>query len=252
MSAWNAHFRNLFHTKTIYANKCYVYEICRLFYRNRLLKSVAVRHYAHIIVANLSIKIHNAKKISEKKRLFFIFSLIMQVSACFYHNFRVILYSANKKRNTHRMRTVIQRVSHASVTIDGTVKSSIGHGFLLLLGVEEEDTTEDVDWLVKKVAALRVFDDENGVMNRSILDTGGEALVVSQFTLYASYKKGNRPSWFRAARHEISVPLYEDFCRKLSDALGKPVGTGEFGADMKVELLNDGPVTICMDTKNKE
>lgn len=225
---------------------------CRLFYRNRLLKSAAVRHYAHIIVANLSIKIHNAKKISEKKRLFFIFSLIMQVSACFYHNFRVILYSANKKRNTHHMRTVIQRVSHASVTIDGTVKSSIGHGFLLLLGVEEEDTTEDVDWLVKKVAALRVFDDENGVMNRSILDTGGEALVVSQFTLYASYKKGNRPSWFRAARHEISVPLYEDFCRKLSDALGKPVGTGEFGADMKVELLNDGPVTICMDTKNKE
>ena len=150
------------------------------------------------------------------------------------------------------MRTVIQRVSHASVTIDGTVKSSIGHGFLLLLGVEEEDTTEDVDWLVKKVAALRVFDDENGVMNRSILDTGGEALVVSQFTLYASYKKGSRPSWFRAARHEISVPLYENFCRKLSDALGKPVGTGEFGADMKVELLNDGPVTICMDTKNKE
>lgn len=161
-------------------------------------------------------------------------------------------FTNNKKRYTHSMRTVIQRVSHASVTIDGTVKSSIGHGFLLLLGVEEEDTTEDVNWLVKKVAALRVFDDENGVMNRSILDTGGEALVVSQFTLYASYKKGNRPSWFRAARHEISVPLYEDFCRKLSDALGKPVGTGEFGADMKVELLNDGPVTICMDTKNKE
>ena len=142
------------------------------------------------------------------------------------------------------MRTVIQRVQHASVTIDGEIKSKIGNGFLLLLGIEESDTTEDVDWLVKKVAALRVFDDENGVMNRSIIDVGGEALVVSQFTLYASYKKGNRPSWFRAARHEISVPLYEEFCRKLSDALGHEVGTGE--------LLNDGPVTICMDTKNKE
>lgn len=150
------------------------------------------------------------------------------------------------------MRTVIQRVQHASVTIDGTVKSNIGKGFLLLLGIEETDTSEDVDWLVKKVAALRVFDDENGIMNRSILDVEGEALVVSQFTLYASYKKGNRPSWFRTARHEISVPLYEEFCRKLSDALGRQVGTGEFGADMKVELLNDGPVTICMDTKNKE
>lgn len=150
------------------------------------------------------------------------------------------------------MRTVIQRVQHASVTIDGTVKSSIGKGYLLLLGVEESDTSEDVDWLVRKVAALRVFDDDNGVMNRSIIDVQGEALVVSQFTLYASYKKGNRPSWFRAASHEISVPLYEEFCSKLSEALGKPVGTGEFGADMKVELLNDGPVTICMDTKNKE
>ena len=150
------------------------------------------------------------------------------------------------------MRTVIQRVQHASVTIDGNVKSSIGNGFLLLLGIEATDTSEDVDWLVKKVAALRVFGDENGVMNRSILDVKGDALVVSQFTLYASYKKGNRPSWFRAASHEISIPLYEEFCSKLSAALGKEVGTGEFGADMKVELLNDGPVTICMDTKNKE
>lgn len=147
------------------------------------------------------------------------------------------------------MRTVIQRVQHASVTIDGTVKSSIGKGYLLLLGVEESDTSEDVDWLVRKVAALRVFDDDNGVMNRSILDVQGEALVVSQFTLYASYKKGNRPSWFRAASHEISVPLYEEFCSKLSEALGKPVGTGEFGADMKVELLNDGPVTILLDSR---
>jgi D-tyrosyl-tRNA(Tyr) deacylase len=150
------------------------------------------------------------------------------------------------------MRAVIQRVSHASVTIEGSVKSRIGQGHLILLGVCDEDTMKDVDWLVKKIANLRVFDDEEGVMNRSILDIGGEALVVSQFTLYASYKKGNRPSWFRAGSHEHSIPLYEAFCSALSDAIGKPVGAGEFGADMKVELLNDGPVTICMDTKNKE
>ena len=150
------------------------------------------------------------------------------------------------------MRTVIQRVTHASVTIDGNVKSEIGPGLLILLGVEGSDNSEDVDWLVKKVAALRIFDDEQGVMNRSLTDVGGEALVVSQFTLYASYKKGNRPSWFRAATHDISIPLYEEFCTKLSSAIGRPVGTGEFGADMKVELLNDGPVTICMDTKNNE
>ena len=150
------------------------------------------------------------------------------------------------------MRIVIQRVTEASVTIEGTVKSAIGKGYLILLGVCEEDNEEDVDWLVKKVAGLRVFDDENGVMNRSIIDIGGEALVVSQFTLYASYKKGNRPSWPRAARHEISIPLYEGFCQKLSSAIGREVGTGEFGADMKVSLLNDGPVTICMDSRNKE
>ena len=150
------------------------------------------------------------------------------------------------------MRAVIQRVSHASVTIEGMVKSQIQQGFLILLGICDEDTMEDVDWLVKKIANLRVFGDENDVMNRSILDVGGEALVVSQFTLYASYKKGNRPSWFRAGSHEHSIPLYEAFCKELSDQLAKPVGTGEFGADMKVELLNDGPVTICMDTKNKE
>ena len=150
------------------------------------------------------------------------------------------------------MRAVIQRVTHASVTINGTVKSAIQQGFLILLGVCDEDTMEDVDWLVKKIANLRVFDDENGVMNRSILDVQGEALVVSQFTLFASYKKGNRPSWFKAGSHEHSIPLYEAFCRQLSAAIGKAVGTGEFGADMKVELLNDGPVTICMDTKNKE
>ena len=150
------------------------------------------------------------------------------------------------------MRAVIQRVTHASVTIKGQVKSTIQQGFLILLGVCEEDTMEDVEWLTKKIAALRVFDDENHVMNRSIIDIEGEALVVSQFTLYASYKKGNRPSWFRAGSHEHSIPLYEAFCVQLSEAIAKPVGTGEFGADMKVELLNDGPVTICMDTKNKE
>ncbi len=150
------------------------------------------------------------------------------------------------------MRIVIQRVSRASVNIEGTVKSAIEKGYLILIGVCEEDTEEDVEWLVRKVIGLRVFDDENGVMNRSIMDVDGNILVISQFTLFASYKKGNRPSWLRAARHEISVPLYESFCTKLSAALGKKVGTGEFGADMKVELLNDGPVTICMDTKNKE
>ena len=150
------------------------------------------------------------------------------------------------------MRIVIQRVSRASVTIEGTVKSAIEKGYLILIGVCEEDTMEDVDWLVRKVVGLRVFDDENGVMNKSIMDVDGNVLVISQFTLFASYKKGNRPSWLRAARHEISVPLYESFCTRLSEALGKPVGTGEFGADMKVELINDGPVTICMDTKNKE
>ena len=150
------------------------------------------------------------------------------------------------------MRAVIQRVSHASVTIEGVRKSEIGQGYLILLGICDEDATEDADWLVKKIANLRVFDDENGVMNRSILEIGGNCLVVSQFTLYASYKKGNRPSWFKAGSHEHSIPVYEAFCKQLSEALGKTVGTGEFGADMKVELLNDGPVTICMDTKNKE
>jgi D-tyrosyl-tRNA(Tyr) deacylase len=143
-------------------------------------------------------------------------------------------------------------VSHASVTIEGSVKSRIGQGFLVLLGICDEDGMGDVEWLVKKIANLRVFDDEAGMMNRSIQDVGGEILVVSQFTLYASYKKGNRPSWFRAGSHEHSIPLYEAFCAQLSEAIDKTVQTGEFGADMKVELLNDGPVTICMDTKNKE
>lgn len=150
------------------------------------------------------------------------------------------------------MKIVIQRVAHASVTINGSVKSRIGKGFLLLLGVADGDTKEDADWLVKKVVGLRVFDDENGVMNRSIMEVDGEILAISQFTLLASYKKGNRPSYIHAAKHEISIPLYEYFCQKLSEETGKNIGTGEFGADMKVELLNDGPVTICMDTKRKE
>lgn len=161
-------------------------------------------------------------------------------------------YVQHSKFKSSNMRIVIQRVSHASVTIEGEVKSAIRQGYLILLGIEESDTSEDVDWLVRKVIGLRVFDDENHVMNRSIMDINGEILVISQFTLFASYKKGNRPSWLRAAKHEISVPLYEEFCKKLSDALGKPVGTGEFGADMKVDLLNDGPVTTMMDTHNKE
>ncbi|MBR3389978.1 MAG: D-tyrosyl-tRNA(Tyr) deacylase, partial [Prevotella sp.] len=147
---------------------------------------------------------------------------------------------------------VIQRVSHASVTIEEALKSSIGKGLLMLLGVADSDGKEDADWLVKKIAALRIFDDDAGVMNLSVQDIDGEVLVVSQFTLLASTKKGNRPSYIHAAKHEISIPLYEYFCTKLSDEMGKNVARGEFGANMKVQLLNDGPVTICMDTKNKE
>lgn len=150
------------------------------------------------------------------------------------------------------MRTVIQRVSSASVTIGGNVRSAIGQGLLILLGIGHEDGPEDIDWLVRKIAGLRIFDDASGVMNCSIQDIGGEALVVSQFTLMASTKKGNRPSYIRAAGHELAIPLYERFCEALSAALGKPVGTGEFGADMKVSLLNDGPVTICIDSRNRE
>lgn len=150
------------------------------------------------------------------------------------------------------MRVVIQRVSNASVTIDGLCKSAIKRGLLILIGIEEIDGQEDIDWLCKKIVNLRIFDDEKGVMNRSILDTNGEILIISQFTLHASTKKGNRPSYIKAAKPDISIPLYEQFCQDLSSALGKEIGTGEFGADMKVELLNDGPVTICIDTKNKE
>lgn len=165
-----------------------------------------------------------------------------------------LLYLCKSVTTKHyeRMRTVIQRVAHASVTINGVERARIGHGFLVLLGCENADTHDDIEWLARKIAALRVFDDDNGVMNRSIMDAGGEVLVVSQFTLWASYKKGNRPSYLRAGSHEITVPLYEEFVSEMSKQLGKPVQTGEFGADMKVELLNDGPVTIFMDTKNKE
>lgn len=150
------------------------------------------------------------------------------------------------------MRAVIQRVSEASVTINGMVKAKIGKGYLVLLGCENADTGEDIEWLSKKVVNLRIWDDENGVMNRSLLDIKGEILVVSQFTLWASYKKGNRPSYLRAGSHELTIPLYEQFCRQLSADSGKDVKTGEFGADMKVTLVNDGPVTICIDTKNRE
>lgn len=150
------------------------------------------------------------------------------------------------------MRTVIQKVAHASVSINEKCKAKIGKGFLVLLGIENADNQDDIDWLCKKIVNLRVFEDEAGIMNKSILEEQGEILVISQFTLMASTKKGNRPSYIKAARHEISIPLYEQFCTKLSEMLGKEVGTGEFGAYMKVELLNDGPVTIWIDTKNKE
>jgi D-tyrosyl-tRNA(Tyr) deacylase len=150
------------------------------------------------------------------------------------------------------MRTVIQRVTHSSVTIDGKVKATIGKGLLVLIGIEEADDEDDIQWLAKKIAGLRIFDDEKGVMNKSVVEIEGEILVISQFTLWASYKKGNRPSYLKAGRHEVTVPIYERFCQELGLTLGREVKTGEFGADMKVELLNDGPVTICMDTKNKE
>lgn len=149
------------------------------------------------------------------------------------------------------MRAVIQRVSSASVTIGGVVKSSIGAGLLVLLGVGHQDDDSDIEYLVKKTVALRIFNDEDGVMNRSVLDVGGDVIVVSQFTLMASTKKGNRPSYIEAAGHEKAIPLYESFCEALSAALGRSVGTGEFGADMKVSLVNDGPVTICIDSKNR-
>jgi D-tyrosyl-tRNA(Tyr) deacylase len=150
------------------------------------------------------------------------------------------------------MRTVIQRVSTAAVTINGDEKSAIGTGFLVLVGIETIDTQEDAEWLCKKIVQLRVFPDEAGLMNKDILETKGDILIISQFTLHAAYKKGNRPSFIRAARPEQAIPLYEYFIAKMTELLGKPVSTGTFGADMKVALVNDGPVTIIMDTQNKE
>lgn len=150
------------------------------------------------------------------------------------------------------MRALIQRVSKSSVTIDGKVKSSIGTGLLVLVGIEEADTNEDIQWLSQKITNLRIFPDAEGVMNLSVKEIDGEMLVISQFTLHAATKKGNRPSYIKAAKPDVAIPLYENFVRQIEVDLGKKVGTGEFGADMKVELINDGPVTIWMDSKNKE
>ncbi|MCX2719144.1 D-aminoacyl-tRNA deacylase [Lentiprolixibacter aurantiacus] len=150
------------------------------------------------------------------------------------------------------MRVVLQRVSHASVAISGEVTGKIGNGLLVLLGIEDADTHEDISWLSRKLVNLRIFNDEQGVMNCSVLETDGDILVVSQFTLHASTKKGNRPSYIRASKPDVAIPLYEAFLKQLELELGKPVGAGIFGADMKVELLNDGPVTIIIDSKNRD
>ena len=150
------------------------------------------------------------------------------------------------------MRAVIQRVTRASVTIDQKVNAQIENGLLILLGIEEADNEEDITWMCRKVANMRIFNDSNEIMNESLLDVNGDVIVVSQFTLHASTKKGNRPSYIKAAKPEVAIPLYEKFVKQLETEIGKPVGTGEFGADMKVELLNDGPVTIILDSKNKE
>ena len=150
------------------------------------------------------------------------------------------------------MRVVIQRVSRASVTIEGQVKSSISRGLLVLAGFEDADTAEDIEWISGKIVNLRIFDDEAGVMNKSAIETGGEILLISQFTLHASTKKGNRPSYIKASKPDVAIPLYESLIVRLEKDLGKAIGTGSFGADMKVELVNDGPVTIIIDTKNKE
>lgn len=150
------------------------------------------------------------------------------------------------------MRILIQRVLRASVTIDGRLKSNIGRGLLILAGIEEADTTEDIEWLCNKAVKLRIFDDEAGVMNLDVIQTGGEIMVVSQFTLHASTRKGNRPSYIRSAPEPVSRPIYETFVRRLSELAGREVQTGEFGADMKVESVNDGPVTIWIDSKNRE
>lgn len=150
------------------------------------------------------------------------------------------------------MRAVIQRVSQASVTIHNLIRASIGNGLLVLVGIEDADTTEDIEWLSNKIVNLRIFNDDNGVMNLSVRENGGDIILVSQFTLHAATKKGNRPSYIRASKPAVAIPSYEKMITQLEKDLGKPIGTGEFGADMKVSLLNDGPVTIIIDTKNKE
>jgi len=150
------------------------------------------------------------------------------------------------------LRIVIQRVTEASVTVEGTIIGSIGTGLLVLVGIEEIDTKQDIEWLSGKLVNLRIFEDEQGVMNKSVFDVGGEVLIVSQFTLHASTKKGNRPSYIKAAKPDFAIPMYEDFVAQVSRDLNKKVQTGRFGADMKVALLNDGPVTICIDSQNKE
>jgi D-tyrosyl-tRNA(Tyr) deacylase len=150
------------------------------------------------------------------------------------------------------MRAIVQRVSKASVSIEGTEKSAIGQGLLILLGIEDADTQEDIEWLSSKLTQLRIFNDEQGVMNVSVKDISGEILLVSQFTLHASTKKGNRPSYLKASKPDIAIPLYEKMIAQLEKDLGKTIGTGEFGADMQVELVNDGPVTIFIDSKNRE
>jgi D-aminoacyl-tRNA deacylase len=150
------------------------------------------------------------------------------------------------------LRAIIQRVTHARITIDGSVKSAMGNGLLVLLGIEDSDGPEDIQWLSNKIINLRIFDDDAGVMNRSLVETGGELMLVSQFTLFASTKKGNRPSYSRASKPDTAIPIYEAMIRQIQKDLGRPIQTGVFAADMKVELLNDGPVTIGMDTKNKE
>lgn len=150
------------------------------------------------------------------------------------------------------MRILIQKVNRASVTIEGKVKSEIGRGLLILVGIEDRDTEEDIKWLSGKIVNLRIFEDENGVMNKSILEEKGDIIVVSQFTLHASTKKGNRPSYIKASKPDFAIPMYEKFVAQVTQDLGKPIGTGEFGADMKVELINDGPTTIWMDSQNRE
>lgn len=150
------------------------------------------------------------------------------------------------------MRIVIQKVTHASVTVDGKIKSEIKKGLLVFVGIEDRDKDDDIDWLANKIVNIRIFEDENGVMNKSVIDMDGEILVVSQFTLHALTKKGNRPSYIKASKPDFAIPMYEKFCKKVSENLGKEVKTGIFGADMKVELLNDGPTTIWIDSQNRE